>query len=159
MSRVKKKAPKLYVKKLVPHAKLPQVAHPGSDLAYDLFAAEDVTLTAGRVTKVKTGVAIEFDPPHGAIFKDRSSMAAQGIRTSGGVLDAGYRGELVVMLTLDTDSPPTREDRTVFARKINAGDKIAQMIPVLPNTSFVVEEKKELSDTVRGEKGFGSTGK
>jgi len=149
---------KLYWKKLHENAKAPAVAHPGEDLAYDLFAVEDVTLTPGRVTLVRTGIAIQFEPPHGAIVKDRSSMAIKGIKTSAGVIDAGYRGELMVPLTLDVN-PPRSSDGGQTDYTIKAGDKIAQMIPVKPLTTFEVEESESLKGTVRGEKGFGSSGK
>lgn len=148
---------KLYWKKLHNNAKAPHVAHPGEDLAYDLFAAEDVTLAPSRVTLVRTGIAIQFEPPHGAIVKDRSSMAMKGIKTSAGVIDAGYRGEILVPLTLDIN-PPQRPDSPHSSYIIKAGDKIAQMIPVKPLTTFEVEESEALKETVRGEKGFGSSG-
>lgn len=152
--------PKLYWKKILETGRAPQVSNPGSDLAYDLFAAENVVLYPGRVTKVRTGIAIEFSPLRGAIIKDRSSMAAKGIRTSAGVVDAGYRGEIIVLLTLDTNAPPSSESVYVGAYKVNVGDKIAQMIPVEPQTNFeVIEEIKALSVTDRGAKGFGSSGK
>ena len=149
---------KLYWKRLHDKAKGPHVAHPGEDLAYDLFAAQDVTLIPGRVTLVRTGIAIQFEPPHGAIVKDRSSMAAKGIRTSAGVIDAGYRGEILVPMTLDMNAP-TSADGLHGGYPIKAGDKIAQMIPVKPLTTFEVEEQEVLKEAVRGEKGFGSSGK
>lgn len=150
---------KLYWKQLHPDAKAPAVAHPGEDLAYDLFAAEGAMLIPGRVTLVRTGIAIEFTPAHGAIIKDRSSMAVKGIRTSAGVIDAGYRGEIFVPLTLDVNAPPSSDGKIVDGYRISVGDKIAQMIPVKPMTMFQVEECEELSEANRGGKGFGSTGK
>lgn len=149
---------KLHWKKIHDKAKAPHVTHPGEDLAYDLFAAEDVTLVPGRVALVRTGIAIQFEPPHGAIVKDRSSMAVKGIRTSAGVIDAGYRGEILVPMTLDMNAP-TAADGLHGGYRIKAGDKIAQMIPVSPLTTFEVEEREVLKETVRGEKGFGSSGK
>jgi len=149
---------KLYWKKLHRDAKAPHVAHPGEDLAYDLFAAEGATLLPGRVTLVRTGIAIQFDPSHGAIVKDRSSMALKGVKTSAGVIDAGYRGEILVPMTLDANAPQNSESLQ-GGYKIKAGDKVAQMIPVKPLTAFEVEECEALKETVRGEKGFGSSGK
>jgi deoxyuridine 5'-triphosphate nucleotidohydrolase len=116
-------------------------------------------LIPGRVALVRTGIAIEFTPAHGAIIKDRSSMAVKGIRTSAGVIDAGYRGEIRVPLTLDVNAPPSSDGQAVEGYRINAGDKIAQMIPVKPLTMFQVEECEVLSEANRGGKGFGSTGK
>jgi dUTP pyrophosphatase len=149
---------KLYWRKLHDNAKAPAVAHPGEDLAYDLFATEDATLAPGRVTLVRTGIAIQFEPAHGAIVKDRSSMAMKGIKTSAGVIDAGYRGEILVPLTLDMN-PPQNSDSPYPGYTIKAGDKIAQMIPVKPLTTFEIEECEVLKETVRGKKGFGSSGK
>ena len=149
----------LYWKKLHPNAKAPAVAHPGEDLAYDLFCAEQVTLHPGRVTLVRTGVAIQFDPAHGAVVRDRSSMASKGIKTSGGVIDSGYRGEIFVPMTLDANAPSSRESMQPEPYTVQAGDKIAQMIPVKPLTVFEVEERETLTDSARGEKRFGSSGR
>lgn len=150
---------KLRWKKLHPNAKAPVVAHAGMDLGYDLFAVEHAVLRPGRVTLVRTGLAIEFDPPHGALLFDRSSMGNKGIKKSAGVIDAGYRGEILVQLTLDMDAPLNKEETKVVDYTIRAGDKIAQMIPVKPLTVFDVEEVDVLSMSTRGERGFGSSGK
>jgi dUTP pyrophosphatase len=149
----------LFWKKLHPNAQAPAVAHPGEDLGYDLYCAEPATLHPGRVTLVRTGIAIQFDPAHGALVRDRSSMATKGIKTSGGVIDAGYRGEIFVPMTLDVNSPSSKEEAAASAYVIQAGDKIAQMIPVKPLTIFQVEEKESLTDSARGEKRFGSSGR
>lgn len=149
---------KLFVKRILSNARLPEVANAGSDLGYDLFAAEEVALIPGRVAKIRTGIAVEFDPPRGALLRDRSSMASNGITISAGVIDAGYRGEIQILLTLAIDAPPSNEKMRVFGRTIQVGDKIAQMIPVVPDTLFQVEESHVLSATERGDKGFGSSG-
>lgn len=149
----------LKVKLLSPSAKAPTVATPGEDLGYDLYASEDATLTLHAVTKVRTGVALQFPDGYGGIIKDRSSMASKGITTSAGVVDAGYRGEVVVLLTRHFDSwvgPSVTPGTPVY--HISAGDKIAQIIPVRIETQNV-EVVDELSGSARGEKGFGSSGK
>jgi len=87
----------------------------------------------------------------GGIIKDRSSMASKGITTSAGVIDAGYRGEVCVLLTYHT------EDHAKPSVVIKRGDKIAQIVPVRVQTGSV-EVVSELSDSARGEKGFGSSG-
>jgi dUTP pyrophosphatase len=139
----------LRVKRLVATAVLPTVAHRGQDLGYDLYAAEAITIPARGMGKVKTGIAVEFTSGHGALLRDRSSMASRGLAVTAGVIDAGYRGEIqVIMHNLSA------EDVT-----INAGEKVVQMIPVRPETWFPVEEVEDLTETVRGAKGFGSTGK
>ena len=75
-------------------------------------------------------------------------MAARGLATTGGVIDAGYRGEILVLMTnLGTDPI-----------EIQAGEKIAQMIPV-PVLTGLVEAVESLEDSARAEKGFGSSGR
>jgi dUTP pyrophosphatase len=143
----------LRVKLLEPGARLPVVAHPGEDLGYDLFALE-TTLVAPRATiRVRTGIAVEARHPDtgvplGLLVRDRSSMAARGIATTAGVIDAGYRGEILILMTNLGDA----------AIELKAGEKIAQMIPV-PVLTGAVEEVASLEDSARAEKGFGSSGK
>ena len=143
------------VKLLDPRAKVPTVEHPGSDLGYDLYALERTVLRTGYVMKVRTGIAVEFDPLYGAIIKDRSSIAIQGITVSAGVIDSGYRGEIVVLLTYHG-----AYDYPYDSAIIDAGDKIAQFIPQKVyafQDKFPVVEEFEESD--RGDKGFGSSGR
>ena len=143
----------LRVKLLEEGARLPVVAHPGEDLGYDLFALEATTLAPGATVKVRTGIAVEARHPAtgvplGLLVRDRSSMAARGIATTAGVIDAGYRGEILVLMTNLTDA-------TV---ELKAGEKIAQMIPV-PVLTGAVEQVVSLEDSPRSEKGFGSSGR
>lgn len=153
----------LQVKLLDPRAKAPTVAHPGEDLAYDLYALEDTVLLPGQVTKVRTGVAVAVvirlsTVPMGLLIRDRSSMASKGIVTSGGVIDAGYRGEIIVLMTNHGDTVSEDENRNLhWGYRIKAGDKIAQAIPtpVLTGQVSVVDTLPEAS---RGDKGFGSSG-
>ncbi|HTB98908.1 MAG TPA: hypothetical protein VK716_18000 [Terracidiphilus sp.] len=142
----------LRVKLLEPGARLPVVAHPGEDLGYDLFALEDVELWGGTTVRVRTGIAVEARHPEsgaplGCLVRDRSSMAARGIATTGGVIDAGYRGEVLVLMTNLSDT----------AVSLKAGDKIAQMIPVPVLTGAVVHVES-LEESQRAGKGFGSSG-
>jgi dUTP pyrophosphatase len=155
----------LRVKKLDPRAKLPEVAHEG-DLGYDLFALEDGVLDAYGTNLIRTGIAAQafkistFRASDnssvervgyvslGLLIRDRSSMAGRRITVSGGVIDAGYTGEIIVRLT---NGSGLRYD-------IDAGDKIAQMIP-LPVLTGKVVEVEELDKSSRGDAGFGSTGK
>lgn len=143
----------LRVKRLETGARLPVVAHPGEDLGYDVFALESTTLSPRTTVKVRTGIAVEARNPAtglglGLLVRDRSSMAARGIATTGGVIDAGYRGEILVLMTNLGNE----------AIKINAGDKIAQMIPIDVLTG-TVEGVERLEDSARAAKGFGSSGK
>ncbi len=143
----------LRVKLLEENARLPVVAHPGEDLGYDLFALEATTLISRGTVKVRTGIAVQAcDPasgaPLGLLVRDRSSMAARGIATTGGVIDAGYRGEILVLMT----------NLGEVAVELKAGEKIAQMIPV-PVLTGNVEIVESLEDSARSEKGFGSSGR
>jgi dUTP pyrophosphatase len=143
----------LLVKLLAEGARAPEVAHPGEDLGYDVFALEAVELWARASVRVGTGIAVEARHPEtgaglGLLVRDRSSMAARGVAVTGGVIDAGYRGEIQILLTNLTDE----------AIRLNAGDKIAQMIPV-PVLTGQVSVVESLADSVRAEKGFGSSGR
>ena len=143
----------LCVKLLEPGARPPEVAHPGEDLGYDLFALEATALAPRATLRVRTGIAVEARHPEngaplGLIVRDRSSVAARGIATTGGVIDAGYRGEILVLMTNLTDAP----------QELKAGEKIAQMIPV-PVLTGPVEQVESLEDSARLAKGFGSSGR
>ncbi|MGD0911205.1 MAG: dUTP diphosphatase [Terracidiphilus sp.] len=142
----------LQVKKLDPAARLPVVAHPGEDLGYDVFALEAIEVGTRATVRVRTGIAVEArDPqtgaPLGLLVRDRSSMAAKGLATTGGVIDAGYRGEILILITNLGDAPVS----------IGAGEKVAQMIPV-PVLTGPVKEVESLEASARLEKGFGSSG-
>ena len=143
----------LRVKLLDAAARLPVVAHPGEDLGYDVYALESVTVAPGATVRVRTGIAVEARHPQtgeplGLIVRDRSSVASRGLATTAGVIDAGYRGEILIVMT-----NPGRE-----SQQLNAGEKIAQMIPV-PVLTGAVEEADMLEDSARTYKGFGSSGK
>lgn len=156
----------LEVQLLESGAKAPVVGHAGEDLGYDVFALEDVELHHGIVTTVRTGIAVaaykELSQGRyglGMLIRDRSSMASRGIKTSGGVIDAGYRGEIKILMTY---WQPTVKfgslEQPKLVYQIGAGDKIAQMVP-LPVLTGEVYVVGSLSETSRGVDGFGSTGK
>jgi dUTP diphosphatase len=142
----------LRVKLLIPTAQAPTIAHPGEDLGYDLYAAVAVTIPAHGHAVVHTGIAIEMvdenGRPMGALLRDRSSMAARRLALTAGVIDAGYRGEIKVLM----------ENLGDTAGEIYAGDKLANLIPY-PVLADGVEVVKELSPTRREAGGFGSTGR
>ncbi|MGB0065715.1 MAG: dUTP diphosphatase [Terracidiphilus sp.] len=143
----------LRVKRLEEGARVPAVAHPGEDLGYDVFALEGVVLAPRATKKVRTGIAVETRHPEtgaplGLLVRDRSSMAARGLATTGGVIDAGYRGEVLIVMTNLGDA----------AVELQAGEKIAQMVPV-PVLTGPVQEVETLEASVRAAKGFGSSGK
>ncbi len=140
--------PVLKIKKLDPRAKLPAYAHEG-DAALDLFCLEQVTIKPGERAKIRTGVALEFPSNYVALVWDKSGVANNsGLKTLGGVIDSSYRGELLVGLHNLSQDTYTFE----------SGHKVAQLL-IQPIVSAQVEEVSELSDTTRGEGGFGSTGK
>ena len=143
----------LRVKRLEAGAGVPTVAHPGEDLGYDVFALEGVVLAPRATVKVRTGIAVEARHPEtgaplGLLVRDRSSMAARGLATTGGVIDAGYRGEILIVMTNLGDA----------AIELKAGEKIAQMVPV-PVLTGPVQELETLEVSARAAKGFGSSGK
>lgn len=139
-------------------AKPPSVGHAG-DLGFDLYAAEDTMIKPGESVLVPTGLAVEMldhdGTPLGFILKDRSSMAAKGLETSAGVIDAGYRGEILVRMAY---RPSSVEGSKAVPYTIQRGDKVAQAIPVRPNTAHIMHKVDSFEETSRGEKGFGSTG-
>jgi len=135
------------VKKLNAEARLPERAHP-NDAGLDLFGVQDVTLTPHEPVRVQTGIAMAVPQGNVGLICDRSSLGAKGIRTLGGVVDAGYRGEVQVILINLRNEP-------VLLKK---GDKIAQML-IIPVNLCEIAETQSLDDTSRSTGGFGSTGR
>lgn len=139
----------LRVKKLTDSAILPHYAHLG-DAGLDLFASAACTLDPGDSALVRTGIAVELPAGTEAQVRPRSGMALKHkitVLNTPGTIDEGYRGEVgVILINLG------RETFTILP-----GMKIAQMI-VKPVVAVEVEEVDDLSDTRRGEGGFGSTG-
>jgi dUTP pyrophosphatase len=142
----------LKVKLLTAEAKAPTIAHPGEDLGYDLYASEAVTIAGRENATVATGVAIELTSaagePLGALLRDKSSMAARRLTCTGGVIDAGYRGEVRVLM----------ENLGSEAAEIHAGDKLVNLIPY-PVLTTAVEVVEELGVSRRKDGGFGSSGR
>ncbi len=138
------------VEVLLHGAAAPSYAHPG-DAGADLLSAEDVTIGPGERAVVATGVSIALPAGFAGFVVPRSGLAAaHGISlvNSPGTIDAGYRGEIrVILLNTDRSEP--------YA--IRVGDRIAQLI-LLPvaHARFIPVER--LPGTERGEGGFGSTG-
>ncbi len=142
----------LKVKLLSPSAKAPTIAHPGEDLGYDIYSAETVTLEARGHAIVSTGIAVECTSPKGeamgALLRDKSSMAARRLVLTGGVIDAGYRGEIKVLIENLGDLPAT----------IRAGDKLANLIPY-PVLTGEIQAVDDLNESSRQGGGFGSSGR
>jgi dUTP pyrophosphatase len=131
-------------------AREPERAHE-HDAGYDLFAAEPVTLAPGERASVGTGIAIAIPEGYAGFVLPRSGLAARhgiALVNSPGLIDAGYRGEVRVLL-LNTDS------RSEFV--VEAGARIAQLV-IAPVESPRFVEAASLTGTARGTAGFGSTG-
>ena len=136
------------VKKLRDDAKLPTHGHPG-DAGMDFYAIEDVVFAPGKQERVHTGVAIEIPEGCVGLIWDKSSTSFNiGLKIMGGVIDSGFRGELVMCL-LNTS------DKEVVLEK---GHKVAQMI-IQKYEHCDILEVGEISETIRGEGREGSTGK
>ena len=129
---------------------LPGQAHPG-DAGVDLYTAVDVELRPGERVMVPTGIAIALPDGYAGFVHPRSGLAAKyGVTlvNAPGTIDAGYRGEIKVIL-LNTD-----RGRPVSLRR---GDRIAQLV-VQRVEQVTFREVPALPDSARGENGFGSTG-
>ena len=141
----------LRVQLLHPDAVLPSRQHPG-DAGVDLVAVEAATLAAGggRAT-ISTGLAVEVPTGWAGLVCPRSGLAARhgiGVVNGPGVIDAGYRGEVCVVLY---NSDPTESFR------INVGDRVAQLV-LTPVALGEVVEVQQLATATRDASGFGSTG-
>jgi dUTP pyrophosphatase len=138
---------KLAVKRIHPDAKLPVRGHPG-DAGLDLFAVDDGLLAPGEIRPISTGIQVAVPAGHVGLIWDKSGISLQGVHRLAGVVDAGYRGEVrVVLANLGRES-----------FEIRKGMKIAQMLIQAVAAPEVVETD-ELDVTSRGEDGFGSTGR
>ena len=139
------------IKKLNPDAIIPTY---GTDYAAgaDLYACltEVVTVQPGQTYLVKTGIALEIPDGFAGLIYARSGLATKrGLAPANkvGVIDSDYRGEIMVSLHNHSNKPET----------IEPGERIAQLI-ITPYVQAIFNEVDELSDTIRGEGGFGSTG-
>ena len=140
---------KLNIKIINEKAILPHYAHPG-DAGLDLFSIEKKEISPGESTLISTGIIIELPENTEAQIRPRSGLALKHqvtLLNTPGTIDHGYRGEIKVIMI--------NHGKKVFM--VEEGMKIAQMVikPVLTVDVFQVDE---LSETKRGEGGFGSTG-
>ena len=138
---------KLKFKKLREDAITPTKGHPG-DAGIDFYSAEDVKFPPQSRMRVHTGVAVEIPEGYVGLIWDKSSISfIKGLKIMGGVIDAGYRGEIIMCLY-------NVADEEVVVEK---GHKIAQMI-IQKFEDCDIVEVQELSDTIRGDGREGSTG-
>ena len=140
------------IKKLNPNATIPTY---GSEYAAgaDLYACieEAITIAPGETVLVKTGLAMELPIGYAGLIYARSGLASKrGLAPANkvGVIDSDYRGEVMVAL----------HNHSNIAQSIEPNERIAQLV-ITPYIKGIFSETDDLSDTVRGEGGFGSTGK
>jgi dUTP pyrophosphatase len=142
---------KLRWTRLTDAAQPPAPAHPG-DAGYDLRAAEPTRIEPGARASVGTGVAIEIPDGYAGLVLPRSGLAARhgiALVNAPGLIDAGYRGEVrVLLLNTDRDEP----------FEVEVGDRIAQLV-LVEHAAPELEEVTELAESARGAGGFGSTGR
>jgi dUTP pyrophosphatase len=139
----------LRVRRLDPTVPLPSYAHPG-DAGLDLTAAADVELAPGARAAVPTGLAVAIPAGWVGLVHPRSGLARrQGVTVANapGTIDAGYRGEVQVLLVNLGPQPVS----------LRRGDRVAQLLLQRVGVARVVETEV-LDETARGEGGFGSTG-
>ena len=138
----------LKIKKLDSEAKIPTKGNPG-DAGIDFYTLEEVVFLPGAQQRIRTGIALEIPSGYVGLVWDKSSISFNNnLKTVGGVIDSGFRGEFIIgMVNLSSET-----------RTIAKGQKIAQMI-IQKFEDCDIVQVEQLSDTVRGEDGFGSTGK
>ncbi len=137
----------LKVKKIKEDAKLPTKGHPG-DAGLDFYTIDTVVFPPHGQMRVHTGVAMEIPDGHVGLIWDKSGISFNmGLKVMGGVIDASYRGEIIMSLLNTTDKEVVLEK----------GHKIAQML-IQKFEDCDIVEVSDLSETVRGEGREGSTG-
>jgi dUTP pyrophosphatase len=138
-----------YIKKLHPNAVIPTYAKQG-DAGMDLVATEIIN---EEVFQITYGIGLAMEIPEGfvGLIFPRSSIRKTDLSLTNcvGVIDSGYRGELQATF---------RKERGVVSKKYEVGDRIAQIM-IIPHPPIEFVEADELSNTERGDGGFGSTGK
>lgn len=139
---------KLKIKKIHKNATIPSFAHPG-DAGMDLHVPEQVEIKAGERKSIPLGLAFEIPEGYVGLMWDKSGLSHKhGIKTFGGVIDSGYRGEVHAgVMNLSTET-------YVFEK----GHKITQLVIQKVEHPEIVEVE-ELSSSVRGHGAFGSSGK
>lgn len=139
----------LRFRRIHPDAALPAYAH-GSDAGMDVRSVDDATIPPGGRTLVRTGLVMMLPPGYEAQVRPRSGLALKygvTVLNAPGTIDAGYRGEVGVVLANFGNAP----------FEVRKGDRIAQIV-VAPVTRAEVAESAEVDETDRGGGGFGSTG-
>ncbi len=133
--------------RITPDATLPSRAH-ADDAGLDLYCNKDVSMEPGTGAVLETGIAVALPQGSVGLVADRSSLAKKGVKSAGGVIDAGYRGEIRIVLWNLSKEP-------VHLKK---GERVAQLL-IFPVLLLNPVEVTKLDDSVRGSRGFGSSGK
>ncbi len=138
----------LKIKKVHPNAKIPKYAHHG-DAGFDLYIPERFVINPGERKSIPLGIAMEIPYGFAGLLLDKSGLSHKhGLKSFGGVIDSGYRGQLHAgIMNLGTE-PYTFEP----------GDKIIQML-IMPVETVDILEVEVLTDSERGQGAFGSSGK
>ena len=136
----------LKVKKITEKARLPK-KHNNNDAAFDLYAIEDMNIPAGGTDIVHTGISIEIEEGYFGKIESRSSLAKKGVFCTAGVIDSGYRGEVMIVVNNIGSSD----------YQITVGNRIAQMIIYRLQDVEIIETTELDSQLDRGG-GFGSSG-
>jgi len=135
------------VKKLHPDAKIPQMQREG-DAAFDVYSVEDVIIPAGLAVSIDCGIACEIPPFYKMVVNGRSGLAKRGIFCHVGTIDPNYKGMIGTLLVNTTNN----------YYQIKKGDRVGQVsLQLIIPTEF--NEVSELSESVRGTQGFGSSGR
>ena len=139
------------VKRMHPNTIIPYYSRPG-DAAMDLYATNVDYDKYGNLV-CHTGLAMEIPEGHVGLLFPRSSISKTplSLRNSVGVVDSGYRGE--IMLKFDREDRTLNNGETIY----KVGDRVGQIM-IMPHPKIQFFEAQELSATERGEGGFGSTG-
>jgi dUTP pyrophosphatase len=140
----------ILIQRLDPDLPLPAYAHPG-DAGADLTTAVDIELAPGERALVSTGIAVALPDGYAAFVHPRSGLAVRagvGVVNAPGTVDAGYRGEIKVLLINHDPTEPVR---------LRRGDRIAQLVIQRVETARF-HEVQLLPGSARGEGGYGSTG-
>ncbi|RIK08873.1 MAG: dUTP diphosphatase [Acidobacteria bacterium] len=141
----------LRIQQLAPNLRIPEQAHEG-DAGIDLRSAVDFSLAPGERRRVPTGIAVEIPPGHAGLVLPRSGLADRhgiALVNSPGLIDAGYRGEIhVILINLDANE----------VVEFSCGDRIAQLV-LVRFESVEIKIADALTESTRGDRGFGSSGK
>ena len=133
--------------KLIKNAQMPTKGREG-DAAWDVYLLKDVYIPAGSGFCLDTGICLELDPGHAAIFVPRSSTAKKGISISNCLIDSNYRGEVHIL----------GMNQSCYDLTFNKGDRMASLL-IFPIYNGELEQVEELSESNRGNSWNGSSGK